>query len=94
MSYGHRQFLRYFGRERPLTQKELDALSWRDYNELVIGVLREPEKIARAICRKYLAHLVGLYEEDAIEGTFGAPACEMDCDKCPKGQSGIVIIGG
>ena len=36
----------------------------------------------RAVCRKYLARMAGLYEGDAIEETFGAPACEMDCEDC------------
>jgi len=37
----------------------------------------------KAVCREYLAFMVGLYEEDAIEETFGAPACELDCEDCP-----------
>lgn len=42
----------------------------------------------KAVCRKDLAVMVGLFEEDAIEETFGAPACELDCEDCPADPPG------
>lgn len=35
------------------------------------------------LCRKGLAFLAGTYEGDAIEETFHAPICELDCEGCP-----------
>jgi len=34
----------------------------------------------KAVCRKYLALMVGTYEADAIEETLGATVCELDCE--------------
>jgi hypothetical protein len=37
----------------------------------------------KCVCRKDLTFMVGLFEEDAIKETFGAPMCELDCEDCP-----------
>ncbi len=50
--------------------------------------------VVKCVCRKYLAVMAGTYEEDAIEQTFGAPACELDCEHdCPAGNPEFAVIG-
>lgn len=56
-----------------------------------------PRQKTKCVCREYLAAMVGLYEEDAIEATFGAGMCELDCgtDICPKNHlDKFIVIGG
>ena len=47
------------------------------------------------VCRHFLGIMAGTYEEDAVKETFGAPACELDCNEgCPgKNRSQYIVIG-
>lgn len=44
----------------------------------------------KAVCRKFLAIMVGLFEADSIKETFGASMCELDCEDCVYNKSKVL----